>query len=114
MFVARLKSKDKDFCYRLKDALNAAGMSASSYPLHGERKYRCVTYSLIFFSIIKAIREDTERAVEELIRPLPTTRVMKCFSSKVVLTQKGVSALSRGGTKSLATIFTCLRAVIPF
>ena len=49
MFVGRLKTKDRDFCDLVKEAFNEAGITATSYPIKGENKYRCVVYSLLIF-----------------------------------------------------------------
>jgi len=77
MFVVRLRTKDQDFCALSKEAFNEAGIAATSYLIKGENSYRCVGYSLLVFSIIKAIREETEQAVNRLLRPLLVTPTMK-------------------------------------
>jgi len=82
MFVVRLKSKDRDFCDLAKEVFNEAGIAATSYSINGGNMYRCVAYSLLLFSIIKAVREATKEAVSRLLRPLLVTPVMKRFFIK--------------------------------
>jgi len=77
MFVVRLKTKDQDFCERAKEAFNEAGIAATSYPIDGGNMCRCVAYSLLIFSIIKAVREATKEAIIRLLKPLLVTPTMK-------------------------------------
>jgi len=77
MFVVRLKTKDEDFCSLSKEAFNEAGIAATSYPIKGENSYRYIGYSLLVFSMIKAIRKETGQAVNRLLRPLLVSPIMK-------------------------------------